>query len=206
MTTALTTQQPLLPTLPKESLISAYKNLGEPASILSNIRCRTFDEVIESNHPTLQEVSDRGEQWRVFTLAYISTALTSYLDFVGRRNTMNDEQVAETAMLILDEYPKLKYDDIALFFRHCKLSKYGKLYDLNGAALLDWLNEYRCERNYAHYQLDQRREQERKAAEERQRQLEWEAMTEEERQAQEQRIKEIQQRIYRKLTNKTLQP
>ena len=153
-----------------------------------------------SNHPTLREVAEKNPNLRVFTLSYLTTALTNYLDFMGRRNTMNDEQVAETAELMLEEYPDLKFDDIALFFRNCKLSRYGKLYDLNGAALLDWLREYKSERSTASWRLAEQQKRERKEAEERQRQAKWEAMTDEERAESEKRIAEIQERIRKKLS------
>jgi len=139
---------------------------------------------------------------RVFTLSYISAALTNYLDFVGRRQTMDDEQVAETAELILEEYGSLKFDDIALFFRNCKLSRYGKLYDLNGAALLDWLHTYRHERNAAEWRLYEQREKERMAEEERRQQAEWEAMSDEERAEQARKIAEIQEHIIKSLRDK----
>lgn len=199
-TTTLAQQQPLLPTLPKQSLIVAYSNLATPASILSNIACRTYDDVLTSNHATIGELAEQSEQWRIFTLAYISVAISKYLDFIGRRNTMDDYQVAETATLILDEYPDLKMDDIALFFRQCRLSRFGKLYDLNGAVLLDWLQEYRRQRTAAYWQLLDRQEQERKQAEERQRQAEWEAMTEEQRAEHQRQIEAIQERIRQKLS------
>lgn len=115
---------------------------------------------------------------------------------------MNDEQVAETATLILEEYLKLKFDDVALFFRNCKLSKYGKLYDLNGAVLLDWLQEYHKERNTAEWRWRDLQEKERKEAEERQRQAEWDAMTDEEKEEHQKRIAEIQERIRLRLSGK----
>lgn len=140
----------------------------------------------------------------MFTIAYISTALTSYLDFVGRRQTMDDRQVADTATLIFDEYPKLKMDDIALFFRFCKISKFGKLYDLNGAVLLDWMRQYSIDRSVAEYKLHERLKEEAKAAEEERRRKEWEALTPEQQAAQNREIAAIQQRIYQKLTGKVL--
>lgn len=107
-------------------------------------------------------MSERSENNRKFVLSYISTAIISYLNFVGRRNTMDDMQVADTAELILSEYPRLKLDDIALFVRKCKLSHFGKLYDLNGAVLLDWLKVYIDERKQTLHALYEREEEERK--------------------------------------------
>lgn len=144
---------------------------------MSSIRCRTYEEVIVSNHPTLLEMASRDDSWRAFTLAYLSAAIISYLDFIGRRQTMNDTQVAETAELILTEYPALKFDDIALFIRYCKLSRFGKLYDINGAVLLQWLQTYIQERNQADYRLYEQRERQRRDEEARRFEEEWQAMS-----------------------------
>lgn len=171
-------QQPtaLLPTQPKESLIAAYRNLRTPNSILSSIRCRDYEDVLTSNHPTLAEMVQRSKGNSAFVLSYISAAIVSYLDFIGRRQTMDDQQVAETAELILTEHAALKFDDIALFIRLCKLSRFGKLYDINGAVLLQWLQTYRQERTQADYRLYEQREKARKEAEQRQWEEEWQAM------------------------------
>lgn len=172
-------QQPtaLLPTQPKESLIAAYRNLRTPNSILSSIRCRNYEDVLTSNHPTLAEMVQRSKGNNAFVLSYVSAAIVSYLDFIGRRQTMDDQQVAETAELILSEYDALKFDDIALFIRLCKLSRYGKLYDINGAVLLQWLQTYIQERNQADYRLYEQRERQRRDEEARRLEEEWQAMS-----------------------------
>lgn len=200
-TTTLAKQQPLLPTLPKQSLIAAYSNLGTPNSILNNIACRSYDDVLTSNHATIGELAERNQNWYVFTLAYITAAITSYLDFVGRRNTMDDYQVAETATLILEEYPAMKIDDIALFFRQCRLSHFGKLYDLNGAVLLDWLNQYLKERTTAYWQLQDRLEREQREEQELKEKAEWEALTPEQQAQRQREIEQIQERIANRLRN-----
>lgn len=200
-TTTIAKQQPLLPTLPKQSLIVAYSNLGTPNSILNNIACRSYDDVLTSNHATIGELAERNQNWYVFTLAYITAAITSYLDFVGRRNTMNDQQVGESARLILEEYPDLKMDDIALFFRQCKLSHFGKLYDLNGAVLIEWLNQYQKERSTAYWQLQDRLEREQREEQERKEKAEWEALTPEQQAQRQREIEQIQERIANRLRN-----
>ena len=113
------------------------------------MRCTTFDEVLQSNQPTLGEMCERGENNISFVCTYISAGIISYLDFVGRKNTMNDRQVAETADLIRTEYPTLQFDDIALFIRMCKLAHFGKLYDITAISLLEWITMYVNERKIA---------------------------------------------------------
>lgn len=157
--------------------------------------------MLTSNHATLGELAELSDQWRLFTISYISVALTNYLDFVGRRNTMNDQQVGESARLILEEYKQLKIDDIALFFRQCKLSHFGKLYDLNGSVLLDWLNQYLKERTTAYWQLQDRLEREQREEQERKEKAEWEALTPEQQAQRQREIEQIQERIANRLRN-----
>jgi len=118
----------------------------------------------------------RSKGNNAFVLSYISAAIVSYLDFIGRRQTMDDQQVAETAELILQEYAALKFADIALFIRFCKLSRFGKLYDINGAVLLQWLQTYCQERTQAGYRLYEQREKQRRDEEARRWEEEWQAM------------------------------
>lgn len=148
-----------------------------PSSILISIRCRDYEDVLTSNHPTIAEMVQRSKGNNAFVLSYVSAAIVSYLDFIGRRQTMDDQQVAETAEIILQEYAALKFDDIALFIRLCKLSRFGKLYDINGAVLLQWLQTYCQERTQADYRLYEQREKARKEAEQRQWEEEWQAMS-----------------------------
>ena len=170
-------QTALQPTQPKESLIAEYRNLRTPSLILSSICCRNYEDVLTSNHPTLAEMVQRSKNNNAFVLSYISAAIVSYLDFIGRRQTMDDRQVAETAELILSEYATLKFDDIALFIRLCKLSHFGKLYDINGAVLLQWLLTYIQERTQAGYRLYEQREKQRRDEETRRWEEEWQAMS-----------------------------
>ncbi|MBR3647098.1 MAG: hypothetical protein IKN59_01735 [Paludibacteraceae bacterium] len=178
--------------------------MEKPASILREIHVKTYNEVFESNHATVGELASRGQDWRLFVLAYISSALTNYLDFVGRKNTMDDMQIAETAELMLDEFPTLKMDDLVLFFRMCKISHFGKLYDLNGGVIFDWLNTYLDERETARLSREARIKAEYAALEERRMLAERAAMTEEDKEAERRNIEEIQERMMRKLQNRNI--
>lgn len=150
--------------------IAEYQNLPTPASIFENIYRKNYNDVLTSNDPTIGEVAQRSIDNMISVALYLFAALCSFLDFVGRNNTMNDKQVSDTTFLILSEYPNLKFDDIALFIRQCKLAHFGKLYDLNGMVLLDWLKQYQYERNNAYNQLLQQQEQQRRE----QQRLQWE--------------------------------
>ena len=194
MTTAIL--KPTLPaTMAQESLIAEYKSSQTPASLLTKIRNHSYREVLLSEHPRIGELSDRSQGWNTFVLGYISAAIVRYLDFVGRRNTMDDEQVAETAMLLLETYPYLKMDEIEYFFHLCKTSHFGHLYDLNGATLLEWMQQYLKERNLEQGRIYQEQEKAAREAEERRRAEIEASMTEEERAETARKIEEIQNRL-----------
>lgn len=56
---------------------------------------------------------------------------------------MGDTQIADTIDLILENYPKLKPDDIELCFKKAKSGQYGQLYDrLDGQVILGWIFKY----------------------------------------------------------------
>ena len=60
---------------------------------------------------------------------------------------MNDNQAAQTADLIIEEYYFLKPDDFKLCFNRAKKGLYGKVYDrIDGAVILEWLGRYEKER------------------------------------------------------------
>ncbi len=102
-----------------------------------------------------------------YALTYISAAIMSYLDFTNRKELMNEQQIAETAMLILEEpsFQSLKLDDLVLFIRKCKMGDFGELYTLNGSTIILWLKEYVEKRSMAFYNMQQQEEQERREKE-----------------------------------------
>lgn len=188
------------PTLPKQSLIAEYRNLGKPDLILTSLQPKSHEEVLESNHPTLGELASISENNRAFTLSFIANAITKYLEYVGRQRTPNDPQVAEIAELMLDEYPHLKFDDMAFFIRQCKLARFGKFYNLNGAVLMEWLAEYNKQRTAAYIQLRERQEHDQRKAEAQAADDYWKSLTPKQREEQKRQLEEIQQRIAHKLS------
>ena len=92
------------------------------------------------------------------TLLFISAGIVSFLDFKNRRNTMNNQQIAETATLIMEEFPYLKITDVKLFIRRLKCNAYGDVYDLDGQAFIGWLRKYIEEKRNAQFQIQQARQ------------------------------------------------
>jgi hypothetical protein len=102
----------------------------------------------DSNLPTLGQIKKAtGSET---AQAYIEMWIINLLNFVNVGKTMNDDQVFETAMMILAEYPFLNIADINLVFKMAKLGKMGQFYDrLDGQVILSWFETYLSQRSAA---------------------------------------------------------
>ncbi len=101
--------------------------------------------VFESKLPSLAKVRKTyGEE---FTEGYVAVWITNLVEFfeVGKR--MGENQILETAMLVMQDYYMLTLADINLVFTRAKKGEYGQLYDrLDGAVILSWFRKYFEER------------------------------------------------------------
>lgn len=113
---------------------------------------------------------------------------------------MNTKQIAEMAVLILEDYPKLTLADIKVFFRMCKRSAFGELYDLNGATLFNWLNDYIELRSDEEFVLYQQQEREQRRLQEERERAEWELLTPEQKAEQQREIDEIIKRLSKRFS------
>lgn len=168
--------------------------------MFDGIVCRTFEDVIDGSYPTLYEASSGDDKDMMRTLLYVSAAIVSYLDFKNRRNTMNDQQIAETATLIVEEFPYLKLTDLKLFIRRLKCNAYGEVYDLDGQSFIGWLRKYVEEKRIAQFQIQQQREHE--AKEKADKEIEAFYQTEEGKQAQQESMKMLED-IQKEFADKT---
>ena len=139
--------------------MQAFRNLSG-SELFDSIVCRNFEEAVDSKSPTLYEASSGDEKDRMRTLLYISAAIANFLDFKNRRKNMNDQQIAETATLMMEEFPYLKMSDMKLFIRRLKCNAYGEVYDLDGQSFIGWLSKYVEEKRQALYRISQERERE----------------------------------------------
>jgi len=118
---------------------------------------------------TADERIRNANNWRTKFLALISEGIRDFLEFKNRRSLMNDTQVAQTASIIYDEYPMLTVSDVSLFFRMCKIGRFGEMVDLDGTTIIRWCDKYRKERydalNNYYYQLEQQEKECKKAEE-----------------------------------------
>ncbi len=120
--------------------------------------CRSVSSVpavFEKKLPSLAKVRKTyGEE---FTEGYVAIWITNLVEFfeVGKR--MGENQIIETAMLIMQDYYMLTLADINLVFTRAKKGYYGELYDrLDGAVILTWFRKYFDERCSEAESLSQR--------------------------------------------------
>jgi hypothetical protein len=113
------------------------------AKICRNVN--TVPAVFQSKLPSLAKVRKiYGEN---FSEGYVVIWITNLVEFfqVGKR--MGENQILETAMLVLEDYYMLTLADINLVFTRAKKGFYGELYDrLDGAIILTWFRKYFEER------------------------------------------------------------
>lgn len=106
---------------------------------------RSIPDVFASGMPALAEISrDKGA---AVTRSVLVLLVNDTLDFFNVPETMNAKQVAITVDLIIDTYPYMQVDDIALCFRNAMKGNYGRIYNrIDGQIILGWLREYNKER------------------------------------------------------------
>ena len=121
---------------------------------LDDIVC--FRDIVAIKEETTTQ--ENALKWKFYLCNIIANCIMDYLEFINRRNTMNAEQVKQTAMLIYEEYPLLTVPDLVLFNRLCKKGHFGELRDLNGTVLILWLKKYfeerKSELNEFYYQQE----------------------------------------------------
>lgn len=136
------TGQPLVPTTEDESL-SILRTCAK--QYYNTIYPRNIQEVLNTPSCTLGHFQ-RAES-PVKARALIAHMIIDLVKFLNVGKTMNAEQVAQTAEIILYDYAYLKVEDFKLCFSKAKKGLYGKTYDrIDGQVILDFLNTYVEER------------------------------------------------------------
>lgn len=109
------------------------------------LRPKTVDDVF--NSPSCSIAVMNKEFGEVHLCAFMVKVLNDVIDFFNVGKTMGKNQVANLALLIIEEFYFFKPDDFKLCFNRAKKGLYGKVYDrLDGQVIFEWLNTYRKER------------------------------------------------------------
>lgn len=106
--------------------------------------CRNVNtpaQVFNTNLPTIGTVKKvYGDD---FAQAYIETWIVNISEFVNIGKNMNENQIYETAQMILDSYPYFTLADINLIFKKAKKGDFGQIYDrLDGQIIFSWFTKY----------------------------------------------------------------
>jgi len=81
--------------------------------------------------------------------AFLVLVIVDLVEFFSVSNSMNNQQIIQTADLIAEEYYYMKPEDFKLCFNKAKKGKLGtgQVYNrIDGAVIFKWLEEYAQER------------------------------------------------------------
>lgn len=116
-----------------------------PSQYFEELRPAKIEDVFRSNEPALAVI--RRASGPTVARAVVAYLLTETLEFFNAKEQMSDRQVALTVDFIIEEYPYMQTDDLALCFRNAMKGKYGKLYNrIDGQIIMGWLRDYNRER------------------------------------------------------------
>lgn len=112
---------------------------------LNKLPATSIEQVLTGNGIALavmkKEISEAG------AVAVLVKLINATISFFSVGKGMNDDQVIETAKLLLQEFYYLKLDDLKLFFDRLKTGFYGATYDrIDGQVLMLHLRAYCAER------------------------------------------------------------
>lgn len=111
----------------------------------NGLRPKTVNDVFDS--PTCAISVIQKEFGETHLRAFMVKILNDLLDYFSVGKSMGAVQIAQTAMLIIEDFYYLKPDDFKLCFSRAKKGLYGKVYDrIDGQVIFDWLNAYNRDR------------------------------------------------------------
>lgn len=100
--------------------------------------------------------------------AQLTAMILETSTFFNLGKNINEEQAAETAVLLIEKYPVETLEDFAICLKKAKMGAYGKVYDrLDGHIIFEWFASYLDEK----YRIRERliEEEKKRIAEENQR-------------------------------------
>lgn len=81
-------------------------------------------------------------------MALVAILVSDLADTFNIGKNMSAAQVTDTAMLIVNDYPTLKIDDVAFCFTKAKKGLYGKVYDrLDSAIIFGWIEMFLADKD-----------------------------------------------------------
>ena len=106
---------------------------------------RSVKEAQQTGSPSISNLVKAFDM--AFVQAYIAAWIVNVNNFLNLRFSMNDQQVEETARLVINNYYHLTIADVYLVMNNAKMGFYGKFYErIDGSMVLLWFRTYFDER------------------------------------------------------------
>lgn len=138
---------------------------ANPLAYFQGIKVATIEDCLKSDGKALATI--RKEVGEMQVIAAVQILILNLCEFFSVGKNMNNNQIKETARLLVKDYYYLKIDDLRLFFDKMKGGAYGQLYDrLDGSVILNNLREYCEERISVAEELNHKKHVELKSGEE----------------------------------------
>ena len=132
--------------IPQEKLPQTKKQavqllISSPMPYWESINPKTVLDVFKAPQVSITEMKDKlGE---AYLQALMVKWMNSFLRFYSTNGAMDALQVADTIVLIMEEYPHYTQDDFKLFFKMAKKGTFGQVYGrMDGEVILNWLKAY----------------------------------------------------------------
>jgi len=98
--------------------------------------------------------------------AQLTAMILETSTFFNLGKNINEEQAAETAVLLIEKYPVETLEDFAICFKKAKMGAYGKVYDrLDGHIIFEWFASYLDEKYQVRERLIEEEKKQREAEE-----------------------------------------
>jgi hypothetical protein len=105
----------------------------------------SVEKAVKSNTMAICQLTKTYDNDAV--VAYLAIWITDLNNFLNVSRKMTNEQILDTAQMLVLEYRSLTIADINLIFKRIKKGDFGNMYEsLDGTKLLGWFDKYSIER------------------------------------------------------------
>lgn len=126
-----------------------------PSEYYRALAPRDYHDTLNSVTPTL--AGFRRDTSEMHVLAIMTLLVNDLIDFFVVKNTMNENQLAQTINLLVEDFYYLNIEDFKLCFNNAKKGRYGKIYDrIDGMIIYEWVRMYAEDRVKAAEERDDR--------------------------------------------------
>jgi len=126
-------------------------------------KLKTLPDIFKPEHKTPSLYRLRQENGESSITAYISAWLINIAEFLNVNRGLTENQIIETASLIVENFGSLTLADVYYVFTQAKLGRYKMMYErLDGQMILNWFDNHFNERIEASETFSMREHEENK--------------------------------------------